>query len=138
MRSFFDTNILIYMYDNDAPGKKERACQLFETEASDGRALLSTQVLQEFYVSVTRKLAVPLFPEEAEVVLRHLSLLPVVQINKDMICSAAGRSRMQRLSFWDARVIEAALAGGASRLLSEDMQNGQVIDGLTIENPFAS
>ena len=52
MRSFFDTNILVYLYDSDAPEKKSRACELFEIEASEGRAILSTQVLQEFYVSL--------------------------------------------------------------------------------------
>jgi predicted nucleic acid-binding protein len=137
MRVFFDTNILVYLYDADAVEKKERACELFETEASAGRLILSTQVLQEFYVAVTRKLAVPLEPKEAEDVVRNLSLLPVVPVDTERILSAIGRSRRYRLSFWDALIIETALAGGAGRLLSEDLQDGQVIQGLTIENPFA-
>lgn len=137
MRVFFDTNILVYLYDADAVEKKERACELFEKEASAGRLILSTQVLQEFYVAVTRKLAVPLEPKEAEDVVRNLSLLPVVPVDTERILSAIGRSRRYRLSFWDALIIETALAGGAERLLSEDLQDGQVIQGLTIENPFA-
>ena len=136
MRVFFDTNVLVYLFDADDEDKKELASVRFEAEASAGRVLLSTQVLQEFYVSVTRKLAVPLAPETAESVVRDLSLLPIVAINTERILAAIHRSRMQRLSFWDALIIEAALAGGADRLLSEDMQHGQVIEGLRIENPF--
>ncbi|MBW2301786.1 MAG: PIN domain nuclease [Deltaproteobacteria bacterium] len=136
MRSFFDTNILVYMFDNDALVKKECACQLFETEASAGRALLSTQVLQEFYVSVTRKLAVPLDSESAEAVVRNLSVLPVIRIDIEKILAAIGRSRRMNVSFWDSLIIEAALAGGATRLFSEDLQHGRAIDGLRIENPF--
>lgn len=136
MRAFFDTNILVYLYDADAPDKKERARELFETEASAGRAVLSTQVLQEFYVAVTRKLAVPLQPEVGEGVVRNLSFLPLVRIDTEIILSAIGRSRRLQFSFWDALIVEAAFAGGADRLLTEDLQHGQVIDGLKIENPF--
>jgi len=124
------------MFDDDALVKKERACQLFETEASAGRALLSTQVLQEFYVSVTRKLAVPLDSESAEAVVRNLSVLPVIRIDIEKILAAIGRSRRMNVSFWDSLIIEAALAGGATRLFSEDLQHGRAIDGLRIENPF--
>ena len=136
MRVFFDTNILVYLFDADAAAKKEQARARFETEASAGRVLLSTQVLQEFYVAVTRKLSVPLETETAETVVRNLSALPVIGIDADRIISAIGRTRRMQLSFWDALIIETALAGGADRLLTEDLQHGQIIDGLQIENPF--
>ena len=136
MRVFFDTNILVYLYDADAPRKKARACELFETEASAGRAILSTQVLQEFYVAVTRKLSVPLDPESAEAIVRNLSALSLVRIDVEIILAAIVRSRRMLLSFWDALIVEAALTGGAERLLSEDLQHGRMIDGLRIENPF--
>jgi len=136
MRVFFDTNILVYMFDADDAVKKELACARFEAEASSGQALLSTQVLQEFYVVATRKLSVPLAPETAEAIVRDLSLLPMIAIDADRILAAIYRSRMLMLSFWDALIIEAALAGGADRLLTEDMQHGQMIEGLQIENPF--
>lgn len=136
MRVFFDTNILVYLYDADAAEKKDRARDLFETEATAGHIVLSTQVLQEFYVVVTRKLAVPLDPEAAEDVVRNLSILPIVHIDAERILAAIGWSRQLQFSFWDALIIEAALTGGADRLLSEDLQHGQVIDGLRIENPF--
>lgn len=136
MRVFFDTNILVYLFDADDEVKKELASARFEAEASAGRVVLSTQVLQEFYVSVTRKLSVPLAPETAESVVRDLSLFPIVAIDTDRILAAVRKSRTLGLSFWDALIVEAALAGGADCLLSEDMQHGQVIEGLRIENPF--
>jgi predicted nucleic acid-binding protein len=136
MRVFFDTNVLVYMFDADDVVKKELACARFEAEASTGRAVISTQVLQEFYVSVTRKLSVPLAPETAEAIVRDLSLMPIIAIDTERILAAIHRTRMLRLSFWDALIIEAALAGGADRLLTEDMQHGQIIEGLRIENPF--
>jgi predicted nucleic acid-binding protein len=136
MRVFFDTNILVYLFDADAADKKEQACVRFETEATAGLVLLSTQVLQEFYVAVTRKLSVPLEAETAEAVVRNLSALPILGIDAERILAAIGRSRRMQLSFWDALIIETALAGGAARLLTEDLQHGQIIDGLQIENPF--
>jgi len=136
MRVFFETNILVYMFDADAIEKKEQALRRFEFEASSGRLMLSTQVLQEFYVAVTRKLLVPLEPEEAEKVVRNLSMLPITLIDTEKIILAVVRSRKMRLSFWDALTIETALSGGADRLLTEDLQHGQIIDGLVIENPF--
>ena len=136
MRTFFDTNILVYLFDADADEKKAQACARFETEATAGRALLSTQVLQEFYVVVTRKLSVPLESATAEEIVRNLSLLPVIGIDTEKILSAIGRSQKMQLSFWDALIIETALAGGATRLLTEVLQHGLIIDGLQIENPF--
>lgn len=87
-------------------------------------------------MSVTRKLLVPLEPETAEAIVRDLALLPTIAINIERILSATYRSRMQRLSFWDALIIESALAGGADCLLTEDMQHGQMIEGMRVENPF--
>ncbi len=136
MRVFFDTNILVYLFDADDEARKELASARFEAEASAGRVVLSTQVLQEFYVSVTRKLSVPLAPETAESVVRDLSLFPIVAIDTDRILAAVRKSRTLGLSFRDALIVEAALAGGADCLLSEDMRHGQVIEGLRIENPF--
>jgi predicted nucleic acid-binding protein len=136
VRTFIDTNILVYLFDADAEDKKVQASDRFEAEVSAGRALLSTQVLQEFYVIVTRKLLVPLKPETAEAVVRNLSLLPVIGIDTEKIMAAIRRSQKRQLTFWDALMVETALAGGADRLLTEDLQHGQIIDGLRIENPF--
>lgn len=136
MRSFFDTNVLVYLFDRDAPEKQQTARHLLQDEVRAGRGVLSTQVLQEFYVTVTRKLARPLPPEDAERAVRDLAALPVTQVDSPLVLAAIGRSRSLRLSFWDALIVEAAIASGARRLLTEDLQHGQRIDGLEIQNPF--
>jgi predicted nucleic acid-binding protein len=137
VRTFLDTNVLVYSMDEDVPTKREAAEHLIAEESEAGRATLSTQVLQEFYVVVTRKLKRPLSPERAESAVRALSALPVVQIDPPLILAAIGRARRYSLSFWDSLIIEAAIAGGATTLYSEDLQDGLQIDGLTIRNPFA-
>lgn len=135
-RSFFDTNVLVYLYDDDEPEKKARAQEIVEAEFDAGRVVLSTQVLQEFYTAVTRKLSSPLPSEVAEERVRDFSILPLVRVDVPMILAAIVRSRDLGFSFWDALIVEAALVGGAGTLFTEDLQHGQVIEGLRIENPF--
>ncbi|HEY0877831.1 MAG TPA: PIN domain-containing protein [Zeimonas sp.] len=136
MRTFFDTNVLVYLFDADAPGKQSTARKLLAREASAGRAILSTQVLQEFFVAVTRKLAVPLAPDDAQRAVRRLADLSVVQVDPDLILSAISLGIRNSLSFWDSLIIRAAQRGGASILYTEDLQNGQEFDGLRIADPF--
>ena len=135
-RCFFDTNVLLYLFDDSVPEKKAQAQEVFSEEVEAGRAVLSTQVLQEFYVSVTRKLAEPLPSAVAEAQVRDFARLPTVRVDEVMILSAIERHRSMSFSFWDALILEAALRGGADRLLTEDMQHGQKIEGLLVENPF--
>lgn len=135
-RSFFDTNVLLYMYDDDEPQKKARAIDVFDRAVEDNLAVLSTQVLQEFYVNATRKLTTPLSPERAAARVRDFTRLPLVRVDEAMILAAIERNRDMSLSFWDALVVEAALRAGAGRLLTEDLQHGQEMDGLRVENPF--
>jgi predicted nucleic acid-binding protein len=135
-RSFFDTNVLLRLFDNREPDKKAAAQELIEKEVEADRASLSTQVLQEFYVNVTRKLASPLSPEEAGARVRDFSMLPLVQVDAPLILAAIERARPMSFSFWDALIVEAALKAGAARLLTEDLQHGQVIEGMRVENPF--
>lgn len=136
MRAFFDTNVLVYLFDADDRDKQAEAREILRQSAADGRVLLSTQVLQEFYVSVTRKLAEPLSEEEATRAVRDLARFPVVQIDPTLILAAIDGSRRYRFSFWDALIIQAAIQGGADALYTEDLQHGQVVDGLRITNPF--
>jgi len=136
MRSFFDTNILVYMFDNDSPDKKAKAQSLLQKETAAGRTVISTQVLQEFYVSVTRKLSVPLDAGIAEETVEQLAKLPVVHIYSRLILGAIRRSRRWQFSFWDALIIEVALSSGAGVLFSEDLQHGQVIGKMNVQNPF--
>jgi predicted nucleic acid-binding protein len=136
MKFFFDSNILVYMFDRSFPQKREVARGLLKDHSTDGDILLSTQVLQEFYVTVTRKLKPPLTPEEAANAVAGFADFPTVQIDNMLIQAAIRRSQANRLSFWDGLIVQAALAGGAGVLYSEDMQNGQVFDGLQVSNPF--
>ncbi len=135
-RSFFDTNVLLYMYEDDEPQKKARAIDVFDWAVEGNLAVLSTQVLQEFYVNATRKLTTPLSPERAAARVRDFARLPLVRVDEVMILSAIERNRDMSFSFWDALVVEAALRAGAGRLLTEDLQHGQEMDGLRVENPF--
>ena len=135
-RSFFDTNVLLYLFDNDYPLKKARAQDVLQEEMAAGRVVLSTQVLQEFYVNATRKLGSPPPSEVAEERVRDFSRLPLVRTDEAMVLSAIARSRASSFSFWDALIVEAALKADADRLLTEDLQHGQTIDGMRIENPF--
>ncbi len=135
-RSFFDTNVLLYLFDDFVPEKKVRAQEVFSGEVEAGRAVLSTQILQEFYVNATRKLAEPLPVEVAEAQVRDFARLPLVRVDEAMIIAAIERHRSMSLSFWDSLVVEAALKAGTGRLLTEDLQHGQQIEDLVVENPF--
>ena len=136
MSAFFDTNIFVYQFDQDAPEKRARARALFEQHVREGSLLLSVQVLQELYVTLTRKLAVPLSVQDAREVVAALTELPIVQNDAPMTLAAIDLSLRRQLSFWDALIIVAARRGGASVLLSEDLQHGQDIEGIRVENPF--
>jgi predicted nucleic acid-binding protein len=136
MKSFMDSNVLVYLFDQDTPRKKAAAQRLLHAEGAAGNILLSTQVLQEFYVTVTRKLARPLKPDTAFEVVNQLAALPLVVIDPPLILSAIRRSQQDSISFWDSLIIDAALKGGAERLCSEDLQHGRIVNGMRIENPF--
>ena len=133
---FFDTNVLVYAADADEPDKQGTAIALFRRCVDAGAVLLSTQVLQEFYVTVTRKLARPLAPPAALEAMMKLAVLPLVTVTVDMIAAAAQLADRSRMSFWDALVVQAAVAGGAEVLYSEDLNHGSIVDGVRILNPF--
>ena len=136
MKTFFDTNVLVYAFDVGAPAKRKKAAQLLSERAAAGEVLISTQVLQEFYVAVTRKLAQPLAEESALAATRELTAFPTVTVDANLVLAAIRSSREHRISFWDALIIEAARSGGASVLYSEDLNDGQIFDGATVKNPL--
>ena len=133
-RVFVDTNVFVYLFDRDAPAKQAIASALIEAHADT--IVLSTQVLQEFYVAVTRKLGKPLSESEAEAAVRRLAALSVVDTDVDLVLGAVVCSRRHRISCWDALIVEAALRAACSRLLTEDLQHGRSFAGLAVENPF--
>jgi predicted nucleic acid-binding protein len=136
MRRFFDTNVLVYMFDGSEPQKKRRAQELLRQAVADGAALLSTQVLQEFFVAVTRKLSIPLRHQDAERAVRDLAVLPLIEVDAEIILRAIATMQSRRLSFWDALIVESALRGGATVLYTEDLNHGERFGTLVIENPF--
>lgn len=135
-RRFLDTGILVYLFDADSLEKKTAVTALFKTEGGSGSLILSTQVLQEFYVVATRKLARPLAPEIAEQAVWDFATLPVRQVTPALILLAIRRSTESQLSFWDALIVETVVDAGASAIRTEDLQHGQVIGGVRVINPF--
>jgi predicted nucleic acid-binding protein len=137
-KAFFDTNVLVYAFDNGEPEKNAISKQLIHDFGGDGNLVLSTQVLQEFYVTLTKAGRSLLTREEAGELVNDFAEFPLVQVDKNIISWAMKRHQSKAFSFWDALIVEAALQSGCSQLLSEDMQDGLVIGSLTIRNPFIS
>lgn len=133
-RVFVDTNVFFYADDLSAKSKRTKARALLSELIRDRRAVVSTQVLQEYFVTVTRKLG--LTPGQAKLRVQNLARLDVVVIRPELIVGAIELHRDHTLSFRDALIVKAALAGGCTRLLTEDLNDGQRIEGLTVSHPF--
>lgn len=134
-RVFLDTNIILYADDVSAGEKRLRSIALLGDLVGKSLAVVSTQVLQEYFVVATRKLRVP--PDVARRKVEALSHLDVVIIRSEIILAAIDLHRLHSLSFWDALILKCASASGCARVLSEDMQHGSTIDGVQVVNPFA-
>jgi predicted nucleic acid-binding protein len=135
-RIFLDTNVVVYLYDPNEPVKQRQASEIVERQ-SGTEFVVSAQVLQELYAVMVRKGARAAATTQAEAAVRATARLPVVQIDVPLILDAITLSRRHDLSFWDALIVCSALAGGCTRLLSEDLQPGQTFGSLVVENPFA-
>jgi predicted nucleic acid-binding protein len=133
-RVFVDTNIFVYADDGAARHKGVRARTVLTELIRTRRAVVSTQIMQEYFAAATRKLG--LSPERARVRVERLNRLDVVIVRPELILGAIDLCRLHPLSFWDALVVRSASAAGCGRLLSEDMQDGQTVDGVRIVNPF--
>ena len=133
-RSFFDTNVLVYADDKAAPAKQRRALDLIAEHRRARTGVVSLQVLQEYFVTVTRKLH--LDPGIARRKVELIAEFDVASPEVADILAAIDLHRLHGVSFWDALVLRAAKQGGCSILLSEDMQGNREIDGLQIVNPF--
>lgn len=133
-RSFIDTNILVYSDDADSPEKCAQAIKLIDVALRSKYGVISTQVLQEYFVASTRKLGVD--PALAKTRVQLFSRLEVIQIVPEDIFSAIDIHRLHGLSFWDSLILHAARKSGCSVLLSENMNHGQKIEGVRIVNPF--
>ena len=136
-KPFVDTNVLLYAYDRQAGERRARAATLLRALWQRGGGMLSTQVLKEFFVNVTRKIDPPLAPAKARVVIGDYCTWQVEQTGCDTVLHATELQERYALSFWDALIVAAAAQGGADTLLSEDLNAGQVIAGVRVVNPFA-
>jgi predicted nucleic acid-binding protein len=136
-KTFVDTNILIYAYDVDAEKKCLVAKEVLHELWMDRTGVLSTQVLQEFYVNVTRKIAKPLSKKSARAIIDSYTVW-CIDTTPAEIATAFRIEDDARISFWDALICAAALKAGADRILSEDLNAGQKIANVSIENPFAA
>ena len=135
-KTFIDTNILIYAHDVDAKAKHDVARSILRELWSARTGVLSLQVLQEFYVNVTRKIASPLPMEAARLVVNSYAIW-CMETTPAEIASAFRIEDESRIGFWDALVVASAVKCGATRILSEDLNAEQMIAGVRIENPFS-
>ena len=137
-RRFVDTNILLYAHDDSAGGKRDQARALVEQlwESRDGS--LSVQVLQEFFVNVTRKIAKPLDAATAKEIVADMSHWHLHVPAADDVLAAIGIHQRTGISFWDAMIVRSAKELGCGTLHSEDLNPGQAYDGVQVRNPFLS
>ncbi len=135
-RLFVDTNILIYAHDLDAGVKNDTAARLLVNLWEAGTGILSIQVLQEFYVNITRKIPSPLPRVIARGLVSNYMAWTVELNTPQTLLHASEIEERYQLSFWDSLIIAAAYQGGADIVLTEDLNHGQVIEGIMIENPF--
>ena len=136
-RVFLDTNIIVYAYDRDAGRKHEIARNLLIDLWNAEGGVISTQVLQEFYVTVTKKITSPLPPESAKEIIADFLTWDVVANDGEAVLDANDLQFREKISFWDALVVAAAEKGAADILLSEDFSDGRKFGNITVRNPFA-
>ncbi len=136
-RSFVDTNVFVYAADvvSTDVAKRDVASGLL---AEEGGLVVSTQVLQEFYIVVTRKLRPAMSAEEAAESVQRMTRLEVVLLDVPLVRQAIDTSRAATISLWDALVVEAARYAKCERILTEDLSHGQTIRGIAVHNPFQS
>jgi len=134
-RSFFDTNVLLYADDESAPAKQRCSRDLVAKHRRARTGVISLQVLQEYFVNVTRKLHVD--PRIARRKVEILAEFDVVAPDVADILAAIDLHRFHGFSFWDALVLRSAKQSGCRVLLSEDFQEGREIDGIQVVNPFS-
>jgi len=133
-RSFLDTNVLIYSVDRADSAKQDTALALIARHAKARTGVISTQVLQEFYSAATRKLGIA--PLQARQHLRDFRIFDVVQVTPGIIEEGVDCSILRAISFWDGLIVASASAAKCSELLSEDLSDQQIIQGVNVMNPF--
>jgi predicted nucleic acid-binding protein len=133
---FVDSNILIYAHDADAGAKRQRAQLALSRLWESGEGRLSVQVLQEFYVNVTKKLTTPIARQAAREIVATYGVWVHQATTPDTVTRAIDIAAISQLQFWDALIVASAEQVDAEHVYSEDLNNGQVIAGVTIVNPL--
>lgn len=131
---FIDTNIFVYSMDSFDKKKRSTSRNLLKSVTKDMKGVISTQVLQEFYVTSTKKLGID--PILAKNILYSLKNFETIIITSELIMEAIDCSILNRLSFWDALIIVAAESAQCDELWTEDLNEGQIIRGVRIINPL--
>ena len=135
--AFVDSNILVYAVSDDELAKQRAAREIVARGFTEGCFAISTQVMMEVYVNVTRKAKIGLAARDALEYVRAFAEWPVVDVTPDLVLAALGLALRSRISPWDAAILEAARHAGCTKVLSEDLGDGRVYGGITVENPFA-
>jgi len=133
---FVDTNILVYAHDLSAGRRHDRARAVVESLWENETGVISTQVFQEFYVTITRKIKHPLHPARAREIIRNYLAWPIQINDPEMTIRASEIEEKHKLSFWDSMIIAAAMQMHAKKIITEDLNHGQIIEGIEIENPL--
>jgi len=136
LEAFVDSNVLVYAVSDDEPDKQRMAREIVARGFAEGCFCISTQVMLEVYVSITRKARIGLAPGEALDYVRALAEWPVVNTTPSLVVAALELAQRAKISPWDAAILEAARQAGCHRLLSEDLGEGRSYSGVTVENPF--
>jgi predicted nucleic acid-binding protein len=137
-REFVDANVLVYAFDTSAKARHTAATQLLEKLWQNGTGCTSVQILQEFFVTVTRKVAQPLSVEDAADRVREFATWKVFAPTANDVLSAITLHKQAKISFWDAMVVHAAAELGCDPLWTEDLKDKQVIRGVRIRSPFTA
>jgi predicted nucleic acid-binding protein len=138
-RVFLDTNVLVYAYDRSEPQKQQRALELLDRLVTTGTGVISTQVLAEFFVAATRKIAAPLSVDEGYARIRnYLQVWTVLDVTPFIVLEAARGLRDHQLSFWDAQIWATARMNQIPLVFSEAFGSPRVIEGVRFVNPLAA
>jgi predicted nucleic acid-binding protein len=135
-KNFLDTNILVYAYDRSAGQKHDLATQLMESCLENENGCSSIQVLQEFFVTVTQKIAMPLDHQTARQIVTDLTRWRLHTPKANDLLQAIDLQQSYQLAFWDALLVQSAACLGCKQLFSEDLNHRQVYGGVQVINPF--
>ena len=135
-RDFFDTNILVYMYDDRDPQKQDRAFNTVTEAVDNNTGVVSAQVLGEFFNTVTRRIPNSISVGEAQDAISMFAQMTVVALDLELVRRAVETCGLYQVSYWDALIIAAAERAGCGRIISEDLNAGQSYHGVVVVNPF--